>query len=89
MQTLAFDRSIDQLEQNLLSLAHRRNELEYEFLKAVQEFDIRGLAAVASEQLRGVAQPQMRCRAGNGARESQGRPCAVRFADMLGRVCCR
>lgn len=41
MQTLSFDRSIDQLEECLLSLAQRRNELEYEFLKTVQEFDMR------------------------------------------------
>lgn len=41
MQTLTFERSIDQLEESLLCLARRRNELEFEFLKAVQEFDIR------------------------------------------------
>ena len=41
MQTLSFNRSIDQLEENIISLARRSNELEYEFLKAVQEFDIR------------------------------------------------
>lgn len=41
MQTLAYHRSIDQLEESLLSLAKRRNQVEYEFLKAVQEFEIR------------------------------------------------
>ena len=41
MQTLTFNRSIDQLEERLISLARRRNEVEYELLKEVQEFDIR------------------------------------------------
>lgn len=41
MQTLTYNRSVDQLEENLLTLSQRRNELEYEFLKAVQEFEIR------------------------------------------------
>ena len=41
MQTLTFNQSIDQLEASLISLAQRRNELEYAFLEAVQEFEIR------------------------------------------------